>query len=217
MSDDSDSEPISRRAFLQRIRRGGFSSVDEQSGERDEEGVEKERSGSGSAGRHGGAGISAREARRALEELGVTILPLSAEDDLLQVQCKRAGEEFGPEAMRLLAPLSDRIAWLDLASTAIDDEALELVSEMRALRRLYLQNTAITGPALGHLRGLTNLEYLNLFGTGVDNKSLHHLGAVESLRTLYLWQTNVTEEGVEHLRERRPDMSVEFGGASFDT
>lgn len=233
MADHSDEQPLSRRAFLQRIRRaalqrdeGDTGDVDSSSGSGGETGAPSASSASSGAGgggsvgsdrpvtprsgRSGGA-AAAREARRALEDAGVTVVPLSAGEDRLQVQCKRVGEAFGNEEAGLLEPLADRIAWLDLATTSVDDDGLEVVAQMNELQRLYLQNTAVTGEGLSHLTELERLEYLNLYGAPVDDGGLVHLRAITSLRTVYLWQTNVSGEGVERLREERPEISVEFG------
>ena len=229
-SDAEDSESLSRRDFLQRIRRGllreepaegreegpspsdgggdpaeGSSSADEGSGSPED-----------SSDSSGSAALDPATARRRLEQLGVSILPLSAGEDRLQVQCKRVGEEFGDEDARLLAPLADRIAWLDLASTAVTDDALEVVGRMTELERLYLQNTAVGSEGLAHLTELDQLEYLNLYGTAVDDAAVQIMESLEGLRTVYLWQTNVTESGARRLRESRSQISVEFGGAGFD-
>lgn len=211
--DESPPESLSRRAFLRRIggRRSpdaeqagdGPNTADADEGETSEESSDPEQS------------LGPDEARRQLDALGVTLMPLSEGEDRLQVQCKRVGKQFGTEEMRLLGPLAARIAWLDLARTAVDDAALEIVAEMPELRRLYLQNTAIEGTGLSFLSGLDRLEYLNLFGTKVDDSALDALAAIESLQTVYLWQTEVSDEGVRELREHRPDLTVEFGDPFF--
>jgi hypothetical protein len=138
-------------------------------------------------------------------------MPLSAGEDRLQVQCKPVGERFGRDEMKLLEPLAPRIAWLDLATTGIDDHALGSVATMSELRRLHLQHTTIEGDGLVHLTELATLEYLNLYGTNVGDAALDHLAAMGGLQTVYLWQTQVSEDGVNGLRARRPDLTVEFG------
>ena len=200
MDEESPPESLSRRAFLRRFGRGSAPAPES----------EDESAGSGAEGR-----LTPEGARERLEALGVTITPLSAGEERLQVQCKHVGAPFGRNEMHLLEPLAPHIAWLDVATTGIDDEALETVGAMEELRRLYLQHTRIEGSGLAHLTGLAQLEYLNLYGTKVGDAALEHLVAMESLQTVYLWQTEVSEAGVEDLRARRPDLTVEFGDPFF--
>lgn len=195
MEEKSTPESLSRRAFLRRFGRGSGPASESDAEER----------------------LTPEAARQRLEALGVTITPLSAGEDRLQVQCKHLGAQFGGDEMRLLGPLAPRIAWLDVATTGIDDEALDTVGTMEGLRRLYLQHTAIEGDGLAYLKELSQLEYLNLYGTKVGDAALEHLVAMGSLQTVYLWQTEVSRDGVEDLRARRPDLSVEFGDPFFGT
>lgn len=215
MEEEQSPEFLSRRAFLRRIGR-----VPPPDAERTEDAPSTSAADGGeeSAEKTSDAeqDLAPEEARRRLEALGVTLTPLSEEDERLQVQCKRVGNQFGREQMRLLAPLAPRVVWLDLARTGIEDPALEIVGKMTNLQCLYLQNTAVEGPGLAFLTGLEQLEYLNLFGTNVDDSTLGHLREIESLQTVYLWQTEVSEEGIQALREDRPGLSVEFGGPFFE-
>jgi len=213
--DESSPESLSRRAFLQRI--GGLRpSSAERPGDGPNTVAADEGEPSGESSSDAEQSLGPDEARRQLEALGVTLMPLSEDEDRLQVQCKRVGKQFGPEEMRLLVPLASRIAWLDLARTALDDAALEIVGTMPELQRLYLQNTDVEGTGLSSLVGLDRLEYLNLFGTKVDDSVLDALAEIESLQTVYLWETEVSDQGVRELREHRPDLTVEFGDPFFE-
>lgn len=211
MAEDSPSEPLSRRAFLRRI--GRVAPSDAEQAEDPASAADAERHEASSDAERP---LTPEDARRRLEALGVTLMPLSETEDRLQVQCKRVGEAFGPEEMRLLAPLAPRIAWLDLARTSVGDSALEIIGTMSDLRRLYLQQTAVEGEGLSALTALEQLEYLNLFGTDVDDAALGPLREIDSLQTVYLAQTNVSEAGVRELRDHRPDLTVEFGDPFFD-
>jgi hypothetical protein len=202
MDEQPTPESLSRRAFLRRVGRVGVPAA--------EPGDDSEASGAEPS-------LTPETARQRLEALGVTLMPLSAGEDRLQVQCKHMGERFGRDEMKLLEPLAPRIAWLDVATTGIDDQALESVATMSELRRLYLQHTMIEGDGLVHLAELAKLEYLNLYGTNVGDAALEQLAAMGGLQTVYLWQTQVSEEGVDDLRARRPDLTVEFGNPFLGT
>lgn len=215
MDEESRPKSLSRRAFLRRIGRVRDPDAGaEDDPSRAEAGGEK---GASSAAPGAERVLTPELARQRLEALGVQIMPLSADTDQLQVQCKPVGSQFGCEEMALLEPFAAQIAWLDVATTAVDDSSLETVGAMQALRRLYLQHTAIEGPGLAHLTELEALAYLNLYGTKVGDAALEHLAALEGLQTVYLWQTEVSADGVEALRARRPDLSVEFGDPFFET
>lgn len=197
MDEEHTPESLSRRAFLRRV---GIPAPDPAS--------DAEAPGTRPS-------LSPATAHQRLEALGVTLTPLSASEDRLQVQCKHLGAQFGREEMKLLEPLASRIAWLDVASTGIDDPSLESVGMMDGLLRLYLQHTTIEGDGLAYLTRLPKLEYLNLYGTKVGDAALDHLAKMEGLRSVYLWQTTVSEDGIEHLRARRPDLTVAFGDPFF--
>lgn len=212
MDEESTPRSLSRRAFLRRI--GRVRGPDEEDPASAAAGNEATASPAPSDAERA---LTPASARRRLTALGVAITPLSAGEERLQVQCKQVGPPFGREEMKLLAPLAAQIAWLNVATTSIDDEALETVRAMDTLCRLYLQHTAVEGPGLVHLTELGQLEYLNLYGTKVGDAALDHLVAMDALQTVYLWQTEVSEGGVETLRARRPDLSVEFGDPFFGT
>ena len=214
MSEESSSGGLSRRAFLLRFGGRSLSEEDRESDQAEEVEAENGKQETEDSTEEERV-LSPEEARRQLERLGVSVMPLSEEDDLLQIQCTRVGTQFGPEQMRLLEPLVPRIAWLNLARTSIDDEALGVVADMAELQRLYLEHTKVEGPGLSSLTDLDALEYLNLFGTHVGDEALDHLVELDGLQTVYLMQTEVSEEGVESLKERRPNLSVEFGDPFF--
>lgn len=209
MAENSSPNSLSRRAFFRRLK-GGARSDDKRNTDMHSVSAVDEGEGSDEGGSETKQALSPAEARRQLKTLGVTVMPLSEEEEQLQVQCKRVGNQFGQEQMKLLEPIAPRVAWLDLARTGIKDPALEIVGKMVELRRLYLQNTTVEGSGLTFLTDLEQLEYLNLFGTKVDDSALDHLKKIECLRTVYLSRTNVSTKGVQELRQQRRDLSVDF-------
>ncbi len=215
MAENSTSDSLSRRAFFRRLG-GGARSDDERTQDVHSASPVDEDEESGGQRPEAEQALSPEKARRQLEALGVTVMPLSEQEEQLQVQCKRVGDQFGQDELRLVEPLAPRIAWLDLARTNIEDGALEIIGTLTNLQRLYLQHTSLEGTGLSFLTKLDQLEYLNLFGTEIDDSALDHLTEIESLQTVYLWQTKVSTEGVETLREQCPDLSVEFKDSFFE-
>ena len=61
------------------------------------------------------------DAIAAISEIGVLIIPLSQETNLLQAQFLNVIDDFSDEHLDLLLPLSEQITWLDLGRTSISD------------------------------------------------------------------------------------------------
>lgn len=151
------------------------------------------------------------EAIATVAELGVLIQPLSQETNFLQAQFLNVVDSFTDEDLELLLPLSEQITWLDLGDTDISDNGLQVISELKNLKKLYLEKTRITDDGLSYLAQLEQLEYLNLYGTSITNSGLSHLRNLKNLRSLYLWQTNVTQEGASDLQSAIPDLYINMG------
>ena len=151
------------------------------------------------------------DALNAVAELGVLVQPLSQETNLLQAQFLNVMDSFSDQSLDLLLPLSEQLTWLDLGSTKITDDGMEVIGQLENLRKLHLEKTAITDDGLTYLSNLTHLEYLNLYGTSISDDGLTHLYNLNSLKSLYLWQTNVTEVGVSRLNEALPGLYINTG------
>ena len=151
------------------------------------------------------------DAIAALSEIGVLILPLSQETNLLQAQFLNVVDGFSDQHLDLLLPLSQQITWLDLGRTTVTDDGMEVIGKLTNLNRLHLENTSVTDDGLIHLQGLQNLKYLNLYGTSITDAGLLHLNSLKELKSLYLWQTNTTEEGATRLKKEIPDLYINQG------
>jgi hypothetical protein len=116
----------------------------------------------------------------------------------------------GDPEVSALESVAETVTQLDLARTAITDEALGTVGRMPRLTRLDLHETAITDRGLLALTGLEELRYLNLFGTEVTDRGLDAIAGLENLESVYLWRTRVTRDGVERLRKALQGAKVHF-------
>jgi len=145
-----------------------------------------------------------------LEELGLSLAPISEQDQRLRVQCAGA-DEVKNEHVRLLRPLAPRIGELDLGNTRVGDEGLRVLRLMDRLTRLHLERTRTTDEGLEHVGPVQTLTYLNLFDTAVSDQGLEHLTGLTKLETLFLGQTDVTDEGVDQLRARLPEAEIQSG------
>lgn len=143
--------------------------------------------------------------------LGLSLAPIAGAGHFLEVDCVTAQGSCGAEQIQALVPLSQQIAFLDLAGAPVRDEDLEIIGRFPHLVRLHLERTKVTDAGLAHLGGLGNLEYLNLHGTAVTDGGMQHLLPLRSLRSLYVWQTVVTRAGVGSLGDRIRGLKVSHG------
>ena len=151
------------------------------------------------------------EAIAALEEIGVLVMPLSQETNLLQAQFLNVIDDFTDDHLNLLLPLAEQITWLNLGRTPVTDAAMPVIGRLKNLTRLHLEKTNVTDNGLAHLKDLEHLTYLNLYGTRVTDAGLTHLTGLKNLRSLYLWQSDVTREGADRLAAAIPGLEINLG------
>ena len=145
-------------------------------------------------------------AELAAKEGGFSILPVSAEDDRLRVSAVNASASFGDEQLAALAPVAERVVWLDIGRTQVTDEGMANIGQMPNLERLHLEQTKVTDAGMKHLAALKKLEYLNLYGTGVTAAIFEPMAELRNLRKLFLWETKVDPAAA---REFQRKMSLE--------
>ena len=150
-------------------------------------------------------------ALQALKDLGVLVMPLSQETNLLQATFLNVSEDFSDSDLALLQPLAEQMAWLNLGRSAITDEGMKYLKPLTNLSKLHLEKTAVTDDGLAHLSDMERLEYLNLYGTTVSDNGLEHLKTLKTLKALYLWQSNATKEGASKLEMEIPGLETNLG------
>jgi uncharacterized membrane protein len=150
------------------------------------------------------------EVNAAAERYHFSVMPLSADDARLRVNVINAAKEFGDDQLALLAPVADRIIWLDLARSQVTDAGMKTVALMRSLERLHLENTAITDAGVAQLAGLSQLEYLNLYNTKVGDAIFETFASMPKLRKIYVWQTGVTPAKAKDY-EKAVNLEVNIG------
>jgi hypothetical protein len=90
---------------------------------------------------------------------------------------------------------------LYLCYTKVTDAGLEHLKCFRQLNDLYLGGTTtITDAGLEHLKGLSQLHELDLYGTPVTDAGLEHLKDLRELKSVILCKTQITDAGVKHLK-----------------
>ena len=146
----------------------------------------------------------------AADKYHFSVMPISAEDDRLRINVINAAKQFGDDQVKMLEPVADRIAWLDLARSQVTDEGLAVIGKMNGLERLHLENTNVTEAGIAKLGSMPKLEYLNLYGTKVGNGVFESFQKMPLLRKVYLWQTNV-DAGEAKAYERSVNLEINTG------
>jgi hypothetical protein len=161
--------------------------------------------------------LSPDEQKQRMDDIAVaadkyhfSVMPISAEDDRLRINVINAAKEFGDDQVKMLEPVADRIAWLDLARSQVTDEGLAVIGKMNGLERLHLENTNVTEAGIAKLESMPKLEYLNLYGTKVGNGVFESFQKMPLLRKVYLWQTNV-DAGEAKAYERSVNLEINTG------
>lgn len=142
----------------------------------------------------------------ALKDAGWNVSFLSADLNILDISFK--GSVLTREKISVLEKTSSQITWLDLSKTAIDNEMLQTVSELKNLTRLNLSNSTITDDGIAYLSKLKHIEVLNLYGTKISDNSIKSLEKFTGLKRLYLWQTNVSPTAAGSLQNKLKGVKV---------
>jgi len=143
-------------------------------------------------------------------DAGAQVAPLAPGSPLVRVDFLTGVTRCDDTAVAALAPISDRIAVLDLARTNITDAACKSIVQMPRLTRLDLRKTKITDAGIGQLAALQNLVAINLFGCEVTDKALSTLAELKSLREICLFETTATDAGVSKLKAALPKAEIVF-------
>jgi len=158
------------------------------------------------------AGVSVSAASPALLDslttLGLSITPISAEHNVLDVVLQKPNQPLTAGQLTALLALKEQIVWLNLAGTHLNDESLQIIGQLKNLRKLHLDRNAITDKGLINLEGLVHLEYLNLYGTGVSDAGMGSLDRLVKLKELFIGQTKVTTVGIHSLQLSNSELEI---------
>jgi serine/threonine protein kinase len=109
-------------------------------------------------------------------------------------------KEFQSDELKVLVGL-DRLNFITLDHSNLDNEGAKHLAGLAALDKLYLSNTNITDDGLRSLAGLKNLRVLKLALNKIGDDGMIHLQDLSALDELWLDGTNVTDVGLRHLRK----------------
>ncbi len=142
-----------------------------------------------------------------LKESGIKVSFLSDQNYLLDISLNK---ELTNDQLQLIWELGEKVAFLDLSESNVEDEWLTGLADLVNLVRLDVHSTQLDGLFLQYLTPLDNLESLNLFNTEVDDTYLDGLRELNNLKRVYTWQSRITEAGISGLQGGR-DVEVIYG------
>lgn len=117
------------------------------------------------------------------------------------------------DGIELLPELGD-VRILKLNSTDVSDDQFQVVSQLRGLESLYIQDTdRLTDRAFTHLAGLKHLQVIAADGNDqLTDAALRELRPLTQLRDLTLVDnTRITDQGLSHLRGMKQLENLEIG------
>jgi uncharacterized membrane protein len=144
-----------------------------------------------------------------LEQLQFSWRKLSEENPLLDIRFQ--GISLTEESIEVLGQYAPYITWLNLSEANVQNNALEAISKMENLTRLYLQNNPLLNAELDLLISLTHLEILNLHSTKIDQSVFEVAKQLPSLKKLFLWNTPLTNTQIESQQSFFPNTTL-IGG-----
>ncbi|WP_137401060.1 c-type cytochrome domain-containing protein [Echinicola rosea] len=144
-----------------------------------------------------------------LRKNGFSAAPIASDIPLLQVSYLNTSAPLSAQQLKVLSNHSDQIVWLNLSKVRLEEKLdYGFLKDFEHLTELHIDHTAITDEELKALKNMKWLEYINLYGTEVSDKGLANLHPLKHLKTAYLWQTNATPTGISTLQEKLPELQI---------
>ena len=157
---------------------------------------------------------NAAEPAETLRSIGGLVQPIAQSDPRLDVALHLADEDVTDDTLDTVVafdaaqPDGGKVAWLNLAGTAITDAGCDRLAKLGSLERLHLERTTITDAGLAKLATLKNLQYLNLYGTKVTEAGLATIASLPAIEKVYVWQTGVSEDAIATFRSEHPEVNL---------
>lgn len=146
----------------------------------------------------------------ALKNTPWEIHPIAKESPYLDVSAV-GFPALSNEQLKKIEGIAPNIAWLNLANTQINDEAMLTIAKCTNLLKLSLSNTAISAASVVALTKLTKLQTLTIMYTKIDDKGLRLLCEMKGLKKINCWNSLVTKKMVEECRKKYPGIEINDG------
>ncbi len=138
------------------------------------------------------------------------IHPIAKESPYLDVSAI-SFTSLSNEELKKIESIAPNIAWLNLANTQINDEAMQTIAKCTNLLKLTLSNTVISNASVMELKKLLKLQLLNIMQTKIDDNGLRELCKMAGLKKIYCWNSLVTKQMVAECIKNFPGIEINNG------
>lgn len=152
---------------------------------------------------------ASKDSIEAIKDKGIHIDKISKSTHFLKVSCLNK-PSFSDSDFRLLQPLKNQIAILDLGGTQVSDAIFEKLATLPNLTVLDLDHTRITGEGIEKLAATSqHLKSINLTDTEFQEPHLQKLAEFKNLKSAYVFNTQLEARGTQRLNDGQ--ITVDFG------
>ena len=102
----------------------------------------------------------------------------------------------------------EKVTFLYLGNTKINDAGLKELAKLQKLEDLTLTGTKVTDVGLKEMAKLQKLETLDLNRTQITDAGLKEVAKLQQLKSLFLVSTQITEAGVAELKKALPKCDI---------
>lgn len=156
------------------------------------------------------------EQMQKIHDQGFSIRQIAMNNNFVDVGWRDIDSLSVNQNIAVLAEIADKIAWLDLGGSTLEDASLEVIGQMTNLVRLKVEDNPLTDEGIKALKDLKHLESLNLYKTKITDICASDLSHLKALRKLFIWQTGFGDAGTTQLKAALPEVEV-IGGYTLNT
>lgn len=151
-----------------------------------------------------------KQKKEKLEKLGWVVSTIALDDHHIRLIAYNL-EVSIKDALDAAAEISDYVVEMKLSFSALKDNDLSKLSELKNIEKLWLDHTGISDISLKLIKALENLEYLNIVGTNSTSNGLKFLMQMPKLKMIYAQGTKITAEERIALKELKSNIKIYFG------
>lgn len=138
------------------------------------------------------------------------VQPLAAGENGLSVRFFNR-HTFTNASLTDLEPVYASVAELNLTGMPIQPEALEVITKMKNLQVLHLNQTDLPGASLSSLSSLKHLSKLSVNGIALKPADLNWLQQMKALKAISVGNTGLAEADFAALGKKFPAISLQYG------
>jgi len=153
--------------------------------------------------------VLAKELSKFGDQLGLVIESDKTNDaGYFAVSMKMPPVTIDDTSVNALLKYKKLISKISLPGSDISDDAFFYMSEMTALKQLYIPKTAVTGEGLVYLKTLPKLVALNLSDSKLSDKNLLNILHLPALQQCYIANNNLADTLIETIRLNQASLQL---------